>query len=167
MKMIQIEGINWNIKNLAGTSPLSTALTLTSFKTDCIQELLKIQDLNLEVDNPWTNDILVHECKQFLRERVMKEDSRTINVLNSPTVYAIKFNHRFAKVLKTAHDAADDCRAYVASVMANDETLTQGENISELVYALRKNMDNFATVLASDPKEWDIQCLVLHILEIK
>ena len=166
LEMINIESIDWNIQNNNGASPLSTALDLETqdfwYIHGCIQELLKIPNLEVKVDQSRKYKILVEEYNYYLSDKVFKEDIGSINILNSPIVYAIKYNHRFAKVLMRAPGASKECRAYVASVMASDETLSPGENVSELVYALRKNMDNFATVLATDPDQWDIVCLVLY-----
>ena len=55
---------------------------------------------------------LVHECKHYLRNMVMKEDPSCLNVLDSPIIFSNNYSHRLLKVLETAHDAAEECMAY-------------------------------------------------------
>ena len=66
-------------------------------------------------------------------------------------VYAtVKDMTKIANVLAPSPTkAAKACRDYVGKMMDKDETLLAEDNVTELLYALRKNLDKIASVLIS------------------
>ena len=71
--------------------------------------------------------------------------------------------------LMWASDAGSQHVALVAERMSNDEYLHPQHNMTELVYALEKGLDNVALVLASGVKVSDIllMCKIFHVEEEK
>ena len=102
---------------------------------------------------PWRRDNLP---KENVKHKDMKPPTRSR--VNISLIDFLMENKEKIKL----HCSVDECKSYVSRVMGGDETLGPGDNITELVYALRKNMDDIARVLASAPDQWDIVCLVLH-----
>merc|ERR1719342_1069730 len=88
-------------------------------------------------------------------------------------LYAFAFANgmkNIATVLIPVHDTAiENCRLLVAEVMDNDQNLHPEDNVTELVYALRKRMENLALVLASRVKTSDIflMCQIFHVEQEK
>ena len=99
--------------------------------------------------------------------------SYSTGLFNVGDLYAFAFANgmkNIATVLIPDHDTAvENCRSLVAMVMNNDENLHPGANMTELVYALRKGMDNLALVLASRVKTSDIflMCQIFHVEQEK
>ena len=56
-----------------------------------------------------------------------------------------------------------ECRKYVAGIMAQNKNDEIQENVTELVFALKHNMDNVGKVLISGVQNCDILCLILHL----
>ena len=56
-----------------------------------------------------------------------------------------------------------ECRKYVAGIMAQNKDDEIQENVTELVFALKHNMDNVGKVLISGVQNCDILCLILHL----
>ena len=75
-----------------------------------------------------------------------------------------------ATVLIPDHDeAVESCRLLVAGKMNDDESLHPQHNMTALVYALKKGLDNLALVLASGVKVADIllMCKIFQFEEDK
>ena len=59
--------------------------------------------------------------------------------------------------------AVMECRRYVAEIMAQNKNDEIQENVTELVFALKNNMDNIGKVLISGVQNSDILFLILHL----
>ena len=75
-----------------------------------------------------------------------------------------------ATVLNPDQDeAVESCRLLIAETMSNDGSLHPQSNMTEMVYALKKGMDDLALVLATGVKDADIllMCKIFQFEEDK
>ena len=131
-----VQSINWNDKNSDGDSPF--ILALKHQKSAIAQILLSIPNLNIDVrklDNVY--------------ERYWSFQSRNqVKIMSQRSVLS---------------GAVEECRMYVAVAMKQNRDTGIQENVTELVYALKNNLDNIAKVLILATSNLDVLCLVLHL----
>ena len=174
----EYDSINWNVKNKRGQDVLTMALRKLIVNVDVIECLLNIPSLKPDVN--LLRDMKLYKkaaslCRQIVSNKMRSSgicySTESFNVAN---LYAFAFANgmkNIATIIIPDQDAAvESCRLHVAERMSNDENLHPQHNMTELVYALKKGMDNLALVLmASGVKVTDIllMCKIFHVEEEK
>lgn len=162
--------VDWNKKNIQGLDVFTIAILNCggNVNVNTIKCLLDIP--NLKPDVPLLMSMNVYEkafthCQEYLSKKILfshisNEFERNFNIEH---LYAYAYANdmkNIAFVLFPDQDLAiENCRSIIAEVMKNDESLHLEENVTELVYALRKGMDNFVFVLTSGITQSDILLL--------
>ena len=168
--------IDWNIKNNQGQDAFTLALCKYSFNAKVIKILLNIPSLKPDVQ--LLRKMKVYEkastqCHQFVSNKIISSGlPYSTGLFNVGNLYAFAFANEMkniASVLIPDHNrAVETCRSLIAGIMSNDESLHPEDNVTELVYALRKGMDNLALVLASGVKVTDILLMCkIHQVEVE
>ena len=163
-------GINWNIKSNQGLDVFTMALEKGNVNT--IKILLNIPSLKPDVELLRKKNVYEEaatHCRQYVSNKMISAGvSYSTDPFDVVNLYAFAFANgmkNIATVLIPDHDTAiEKCRLLVAEVMDNDQNLHPGVNMTELVYALRKRMENLSLVLASRVKTSDIllMCQIFH-----
>merc|ERR1719226_407313 len=175
-------GINWNIKSNQGLDVFTMALKKGNVNT--IRILLNIPSLKPDVELLRKKNVYEEaatHCRQYVYNKMISAGvSYSTDPFDVVNLYAFAFANlyafAFAKGMKNIatvlipdHDTAvETCRSLIAGFMNNDESLHPEDNVTELVYALRKGMDNLALVLASGVKVTDILLMCkIHQVEVE
>merc|ERR1712048_546027 len=143
-----------------------------------IKILLNVPNLKPDVELLMRKKIYekaVTYCHQYVVEKITSSDVSYSTEPFSPCwdLYALAFANgmkNIATVFIPDHDTAvENCRSLVAEVMDDDKNLNPEANMTELVYALKKGMENLALVLASRVKTSDIllMCQIFHVEQEK
>merc|ERR1712126_612850 len=103
----------------------------------------------------------VTHCHQFVANKILSSGATySTGIFNVGNLYSFAFANgmkNIASVLIPDHDAAvESCRLIIAGKMSSDDSLHPQHNMTALVYALSKGLDNLALVLASGVKVTDI-----------
>lgn len=171
-KMIKDRRVNWNIKNKFNSSPISIALSLEEprnpFIRRSIQEILNNDNIALDFENnelydaKWKMKKLVEEILYYVKHNCINKENKGSQNEKCLIIYALKHHIKFAKILRFSPFAVKTCREYVREIMLNDDKISGENNITEFIYVLQKNMDNFAEVLLSALQTEDILCLIFY-----
>ena len=153
--------LDYNIKNTLGKDIFT--ISIQRNYVGVIQTLLEIPTLKPDVKILKQMNVYeeaVRQCRQFVSNKMISS-----GILYSPerfnpgNLYAYAISNgikNIATVLVPDQDEVESCRLLIAERMSNDENLHPEGNMTELVYALTKGMDNLVNVLASSIKVSDI-----------
>lgn len=128
-----------------------------------LEILLNIPDLNVNIQE--LNNIKDAHKKAVAFCKMHVADKMPQNGENLPeVVFALmnNFSNNIIKILLSDPSAVQECRRYVAGIMTG--RVHKEENITELVFTLKNNMDPIAQVLIDNVSNIDIICLVLSSL---
>ena len=166
--------LDYNIKNTLGKDIFT--ISIQRNYVGVIQTLLEIPTLKPDVKILKQMNVYeeaVRQCRQFVSNKMTFPGIWYAEAVSDAYIYAFAFSHgmkNIAKVIIPDQDTAvESCRLLVAERMSNDEYLHPQHNMTELVYALEKGLDNVALVLASGVKVSDIllMCKIFHVEEEK
>ena len=105
-------------------------------------------------------DIALHVRNSELVQVLLSVPDIDINP-EDQTYYINKWGTRIFETEKFSHEfLVTECRKYVKELMREDESYNNEEFVTELVYALRNNLDKLAFILVASLTALDILCLV-------
>lgn len=175
----QMKNVQWNLRSNSGLSALTLALRKvrnssietkerwTSSAIHLVHILLAKPEIEIDIGHLEAMDVYEEallQCKRFIYNKMVrnyKDYVASIHDVGRLFVYAtVRDLNHIATVLIPSHPiAVKACRNFVGKMMNKDDTLHPEDNVTELLYALKKNLDRIASVLISRPTVDDILLL--------
>ena len=157
LEMIQNKNVRWNLKDYYGDTAF--VLALKNNRSEFAQFLLQVPDLEIDIYNLKA----VMECTIYISKKMINDQLCSQDIDNVINLYVYAYCNtmrNIARVLIPDHEiAVKRCRELAGEMMTNDNNIHPEENMTELVYALKTNLDNLSLILASSVTIPDILLL--------
>ena len=157
--LAHVENIDWNAKNFLGDNSIIWAVKCGNYESlDILREKSSI-DWNAKNNDcgNWSSlEIALHLRNSELVQVLLSVPLIDINLEDRVYIFGyekmpiVKYSELFL---------AKECRKFVSQLMSKDENYQPEEFVTELVYALRNNLDKVACILLASVSTVDILCL--------